>query len=162
VLFSPQHARPQGNLYCCSHGACVGYGADVCSRDGRRRSSRWRVSRRTHFQVVSTCGLLLVPGKSLALSDPANSRAAFFASVLLAPLLLHLLSSFFLLLCYCCFLGQSRQNCILHARIQVAIAVGDLESREVSPRCRVWSEPSMVEAASFEFSQTEDFLKVLQ
>jgi len=45
--------------------------------------------------------------------------------------------------------------------LKVAIAVGDLESREVSPRCRVWSEPSMVEAAAFEFSQTEDFLKVL-
>jgi leukotriene-A4 hydrolase len=42
----------------------------------------------------------------------------------------------------------------------VAIAVGELESREVSPRCRVWSEPSMVDAAAFEFSQTEDFLQV--
>ena len=40
----------------------------------------------------------------------------------------------------------------------VAIAVGDLASAEVSPRCRVWSEPSMVKAVAFEFSQTEDFL----
>ena len=40
----------------------------------------------------------------------------------------------------------------------IAIAVGDLASREISPRCRVWSEPGMVAAAAFEFSQTEDFL----
>jgi hypothetical protein len=82
--------------------------------------------------------------------------------LLLMHLLLHVLLPFFLLRCCCCFVGQIHQGCILRARIQVAIAVGDLESREVSPRCRVWSEPSMVEAASFEFSQTEDFLKVLR
>ena len=28
----------------------------------------------------------------------------------------------------------------------IAVAVGDLESRDISPRCRVWSEPSMVTA----------------
>ena len=39
-----------------------------------------------------------------------------------------------------------------------ALAVGELDSREISPRCRVWSEPSMVEAVAFEFSQVEDFL----
>lgn len=39
-----------------------------------------------------------------------------------------------------------------------ALAVGDLDSRDISPRCRVWSEPSMVEAVAFEFSQVEDFL----
>lgn len=41
----------------------------------------------------------------------------------------------------------------------VALAVGELESREISPRCRVWAEPSVVEKARFEFDQTEDFLQ---
>jgi leukotriene-A4 hydrolase len=40
----------------------------------------------------------------------------------------------------------------------LALAVGDLESREIGPRSRVWSEPSMVEAGAFEFNETEDFL----
>ena len=39
-----------------------------------------------------------------------------------------------------------------------ALAVGELGSIDVSPRCRVWSEPSMVEAVAYEFSQVEDFL----
>jgi leukotriene-A4 hydrolase len=41
----------------------------------------------------------------------------------------------------------------------VALAVGELESREISPRCRVWAEPSVVEAARYEFAQTEEFLQ---
>ncbi|CAK4411901.1 unnamed protein product [Aphanomyces euteiches] len=41
----------------------------------------------------------------------------------------------------------------------IAIVVGRLESREVGPRSRVWSEPSQVEAVAYEFAQTEDFLK---
>jgi leukotriene-A4 hydrolase len=44
----------------------------------------------------------------------------------------------------------------------IAIAVGDLEKVEISSRCRVWSEPSMVAEASDEFSQTEDFLKAAE
>jgi len=44
----------------------------------------------------------------------------------------------------------------------IALAAGDLASREISKRCRVWSEPSMVEAAAFEFSQTEDFLQTAE
>jgi len=43
-----------------------------------------------------------------------------------------------------------------------ALAAGKLESRDISPRCRVWSEPSMVEAVAFEFSQVEDFLKAAE
>lgn len=39
-----------------------------------------------------------------------------------------------------------------------ALAVGELSSSEISPRCRVWSEPSMVDAVAYEFSQVEDFL----
>jgi leukotriene-A4 hydrolase len=44
----------------------------------------------------------------------------------------------------------------------IAIAVGELESKEVSKRCRVWSEPSMVKEVEYEFSQTEDFLVVAE
>ncbi|CAG5085510.1 Oidioi.mRNA.OKI2018_I69.PAR.g10912.t1.cds [Oikopleura dioica] len=41
----------------------------------------------------------------------------------------------------------------------VAIASGALESREIGPRSRVWSEKEFVDKAAFEFSQTEDFIK---
>jgi leukotriene-A4 hydrolase len=40
----------------------------------------------------------------------------------------------------------------------LALAVGQLESREVGPRSSVWAEPSVVEAAAFEFAETEQFL----
>lgn len=40
----------------------------------------------------------------------------------------------------------------------VALAAGELESREISPRVKIWAEPTVVEAAAFEFSQTEVFL----
>lgn len=39
-----------------------------------------------------------------------------------------------------------------------ALAVGHLSSRDISPRCRVWSEPSMVEAVQYEFGQVEQFI----
>ncbi|GAB9467095.1 Leukotriene a-4 hydrolase/aminopeptidase [Globisporangium polare] len=41
----------------------------------------------------------------------------------------------------------------------LAIAAGHLESADLSPRCRVWAEPSVVGKAAYEFAQTEDFLK---
>ncbi|EQC37343.1 hypothetical protein SDRG_05560 [Saprolegnia diclina VS20] len=41
----------------------------------------------------------------------------------------------------------------------IAMVIGHLESREVGPRSRVWSEPSMVDAVAYEFAQTEDFLR---
>ncbi|CAM9800066.1 unnamed protein product, partial [Laminaria digitata] len=46
----------------------------------------------------------------------------------------------------------------------IAIAVGDLDSREISPRCvcRIWSEPGVVESAAFDFSQTEEFLQTAE
>lgn len=44
----------------------------------------------------------------------------------------------------------------------LAIAVGFVESREISRRCRVWSEPSVVEAAAFEFADTEKFLETAE
>jgi len=37
----------------------------------------------------------------------------------------------------------------------VALAAGQLESRDLSPRVRVWSEPSVVDRAAYDFSETE-------
>ena len=34
-----------------------------------------------------------------------------------------------------------------------------MESREIGPRTKVWSEPSVVDAAAFEFSETEAFIQ---
>jgi leukotriene-A4 hydrolase len=36
-----------------------------------------------------------------------------------------------------------------------AFAVGDLASRDLSPRCRVWAEPSVVDASAYEFADVE-------
>ncbi|KAG7361242.1 aminopeptidase N [Nitzschia inconspicua] len=40
----------------------------------------------------------------------------------------------------------------------LALAVGELTKKEISKRCAIWSEPSVVDAAAWEFSETEDFL----
>ncbi|MDA0350694.1 MAG: M1 family metallopeptidase [Chloroflexi bacterium] len=40
----------------------------------------------------------------------------------------------------------------------IAFAVGDLEARDISERTRVWAEPSMVEAAAYEFAETEQMM----
>ncbi len=40
----------------------------------------------------------------------------------------------------------------------LALAVGDLVKRDLSKRCAIWSEPSVIESAAFEFSETEEFL----
>lgn len=44
----------------------------------------------------------------------------------------------------------------------VALAAGRMESREISDRVRVWAEPEVVEAALFEFSETEEFVKAAE
>ena len=44
----------------------------------------------------------------------------------------------------------------------IALAVGDLECRDIGPRTRVWSEPSMVELGAYEFADTETFLKAAE
>lgn len=38
----------------------------------------------------------------------------------------------------------------------IAIAVGNLESREVGPRSKVWSEPEMIEASAYEFVEVSN------
>ncbi len=39
-----------------------------------------------------------------------------------------------------------------------AFAVGDLASRDLSPRSRVWAEPAVVDAAAWEFAPVEDHI----
>ncbi|MGZ3428258.1 MAG: M1 family metallopeptidase, partial [Polyangia bacterium] len=40
----------------------------------------------------------------------------------------------------------------------LAFAVGDLVGRDVGPRSRVWAEPSVVDAAAWEFAEVDDML----
>lgn len=40
----------------------------------------------------------------------------------------------------------------------IAIAAGDLESRDLSSRCRIWAEPNVINDAAYEFSETEKML----
>lgn len=44
----------------------------------------------------------------------------------------------------------------------LAMAVGELEKKDLSERCAIWSEPLLVKAAAYEFAQTEQFLKVAE
>lgn len=44
----------------------------------------------------------------------------------------------------------------------IALAVGDLAKRDISKRCAIWSEPSLVEAAAHEFAETEHFLTIAE
>ncbi|MDQ3341824.1 MAG: M1 family metallopeptidase [Myxococcota bacterium] len=43
-----------------------------------------------------------------------------------------------------------------------AFAVGDLASRDVSPRSRVWAEPDVVDAAAYEFGGVEDMIRAAE
>jgi leukotriene A-4 hydrolase/aminopeptidase len=40
----------------------------------------------------------------------------------------------------------------------IALAVGELESHDLSPRSRVWAEPATVEAAAYEFGEIEEMI----
>ncbi|NVB82870.1 MAG: M1 family metallopeptidase [Kofleriaceae bacterium] len=60
--------------------------------------------------------------------------------------------------------GRSETGEVAHHRFEMpqaippylfAFAVGDLTSRDLSPRCRVWAEPSVVESAAWEFADVE-------
>ena len=44
----------------------------------------------------------------------------------------------------------------------LAIAAGDLESRDLSPRARVWAEPEMVEKAAWEFGEVEQMIETAE
>ena len=43
-----------------------------------------------------------------------------------------------------------------------ALCCGELASKDISPRCRIWSEPCILSAAAAEFHQTELFLKTAE
>ena len=50
------------------------------------------------------------------------------------------------------------KTCSFHQPVPIssyllAMAVGDIVSREISDRCEVWSEPSVIDAAAYEFSR---------
>ena len=44
----------------------------------------------------------------------------------------------------------------------LAVAVGELVKRDISDRCAIWSEPSVIDAAAHEFAETEIFLKTAE
>ena len=44
----------------------------------------------------------------------------------------------------------------------LAIVAGGLEKRDISKRCAVWAEPSMVDKARWEFDDTETMLKTAE
>ncbi len=44
----------------------------------------------------------------------------------------------------------------------IAVAVGDLEFRSVGPRTGVWAEPSVVQAAAYEFADMERMMEVAE
>jgi leukotriene A-4 hydrolase/aminopeptidase len=44
----------------------------------------------------------------------------------------------------------------------LAIAVGDLQSRDLSPRARVWAEPEMVDRAAYEFGEIEQMIETAE
>jgi leukotriene-A4 hydrolase len=44
----------------------------------------------------------------------------------------------------------------------IALAAGNLASKDVSPRVRIWAEPEVVEAAHAEFIETEDFVQAAE
>ena len=37
----------------------------------------------------------------------------------------------------------------------IALAAGELEGRDISPRVRIWAEPTVIHEAAHEFSETE-------
>lgn len=44
----------------------------------------------------------------------------------------------------------------------IAFAVGDLASRDLSPRSRVWAEPAVVDAAAHEFGEVEQMIRAAE
>lgn len=44
----------------------------------------------------------------------------------------------------------------------LAFAVGDLASKDLSPRSRVWAEPAQLDAAAWEFERVEDHLRAAE
>jgi leukotriene A-4 hydrolase/aminopeptidase len=43
-----------------------------------------------------------------------------------------------------------------------AVAAGDLQSQDLSPRARVWAEPEMIDAAAYEFGEVEQIIETAE
>jgi leukotriene-A4 hydrolase len=67
---------------------------------------------------------------------------------------------------FACLLSKDTSTLMTYAFSQkqpmpaylLALAVGQVESRKIGPRSRIWAEPSVVDAAAWEFDETESFL----
>ncbi|TKR80497.1 hypothetical protein L596_014564 [Steinernema carpocapsae] len=60
-----------------------------------------------------------------------------------------------------------KTNCVFEQPIPIpvylfAFVVGRIEGRDLSPRCAVWAEPSVVDAAQREFQETEKLLQTAE
>jgi len=44
----------------------------------------------------------------------------------------------------------------------IAIAVGNIVGKQISPRVTIWSEPELLDAAVYEFMETEEYLKTAE
>lgn len=44
----------------------------------------------------------------------------------------------------------------------IAVVCGKLECRDISERCKVWAEPSLVDAAAYDFAETEQFVRAAE
>ncbi|KAI0566489.1 membrane alanine aminopeptidase [Gracilaria domingensis] len=55
--------------------------------------------------------------------------------------------------------GSSRFHCAVPIPSYLfALACGSLESRALSPRCKVWAQPGVIENAAYEFAEVEQML----
>lgn len=44
----------------------------------------------------------------------------------------------------------------------IAIAIGDIECREIGPRSHVWAEKEVIDKAVYEFGETEEIMKIAE
>lgn len=44
----------------------------------------------------------------------------------------------------------------------LAIVVGLMEKRDLSKRCAIWAEPTVIDKAFYEFAETEEMLKAAE
>jgi len=44
----------------------------------------------------------------------------------------------------------------------IAVAAGSIKGKRVGPRCIVWTEPEILDAAAYEFAETEEHLKAAE
>jgi leukotriene-A4 hydrolase len=66
-----------------------------------------------------------------------------------------------------CEAGNGATTFVWHQAVPIssyllAMAVGQLEKRDISDRVCVWSEPALVDLAKYEFEQTEDYLQIAE